>query len=94
VVCGELTGARLRALGEAGAAEFIIDRVVDEATVATNADGMTALLRRVTMDVPREAELLSRQLTGEHDDPVYGDAVRAAAILLGSAQVSDAAGAA
>lgn len=91
VVTGELTGARLRALGEAGAAEFIIDRIGDEANFVTNADGMTALMRRVTMEVQREAELLSQQLSGEHDDPVYGEAVRAAGILLGSARASTAA---
>ena len=54
--------------------------------VATNADGMTALLRRVAMDSPREAELLSAQLTDEVVDPVYEDAMRAAAILLASAR--------
>jgi glucose-6-phosphate dehydrogenase assembly protein OpcA len=91
VVTGELTAARLRALGEAGAAEFIIDRAGDEATVATNADGMTALLRRVVMEMPREAELLSRQLTSEVVDPVYADALRAAAILLSSARTAGAA---
>ena len=36
-------------LGETGAAEFIIDRDGDDAMLATNADGMTALLRRVPM---------------------------------------------
>ena len=83
---GELTSVRLRAYGEAGAAEFIIDRSGDEATVATNADGMTAMLRRVTMDVPNEPELIAAQLTMDLVDPVYQDALRAAAILLGSAR--------
>jgi glucose-6-phosphate dehydrogenase assembly protein OpcA len=88
---GELTSVRLRAFGEAGAAEFIIDRSGDEATVATNADGMTAMLRRVTMDMPREPELIATQLTLDLVDPVYQDALRAAAILLASAREAAAA---
>jgi glucose-6-phosphate dehydrogenase assembly protein OpcA len=83
---GELMSVRLRSLGETGAAEFIIDRTGDDAVVATNADGMTALLRRVVMETPAEAELLSAQLTTEVVDPVYEDALRAAAILLASAR--------
>ena len=47
---------------------------------------MTALLRRVAMDTPRESELLSAQLTDDVVDPVYEDAMRAAAILLASAR--------
>jgi hypothetical protein len=54
--------------------------------VATNADGMTALLRRVTMPMPRESELLSSQLTVDRADRVYEDALRAAAILLASSR--------
>jgi len=83
---GELLSVRLRSLGETGAAEFIIDRDGDDAMVATNADGMTALLRRVPMPAPRESELLSSQLTFDVADPVYEDALRAAAILLASAR--------
>ena len=83
---GDLTSVRLRSLGETGASEFIIDRDGDDAVVATNADGMTALLRRVAMESPREAELLSAQLTDEVVDPVYEDAMRAAAIILASAR--------
>ena len=83
---GELMSVRLRSLGETGAAEFIIDRDGDDAMVATNADGMTALLRRVAMETPREAELLSAQLTNDVVDPVYEDALRAAAILLASSR--------
>ena len=83
---GELLSVRLRSLGETGAAEFIIDREEDDAIVATNADGMTALLRRVPMQAPREPELLSSQLTLDAADPVYEDALRAAAILLASAR--------
>jgi len=82
---GELLSVRLRSLGETGAAEFIIDRDGDDAMVATNADGMTALLRRVRMPAPREPELLSRQLVLDTVDAVYEDALRAAAILLASA---------
>ncbi len=82
---GELLSVRLRSLGETGAAEFIIDRDGDEAVVATNADGMTALLRRVAMEPPHEPELLSAQLIMDVQDPVYEDALRAAAILLASA---------
>ncbi len=83
---GELTSVRLRAYGEAGAAEFIIDRSGDEATVATNADGMTAMLRRVTMDMPGEPELIAAQLMMDLVDPTYEHALRAAAILLASAR--------
>ena len=83
---GELLSVRLRSLGETGAAEFIIDRDRDDAMVATNADGMTALLRRVAMETRREAELLSSQLTMDVVDPVYEGALRAAAILLASAR--------
>ena len=83
---GELVSVRLRSLGETGAAEFIVDRDGESAIAATNADGMTALLRRVSMDDPREAELLSAQLTNDVVDAVYEDAMRAAAILLASAR--------
>lgn len=83
---GDLLSVRLRSLGETGAAEFIIDRDGDWGTVATNADGMTALLRRVAMGSPREHELLSAQLALDVVDPVYEDALRAAAILLASAR--------
>jgi len=86
VAGGELVSLRLRALGEAGAAEFIIDRHGDEATVATNADGMTALLRRVTMEMATEAELLSQQLTIDQRDPVYEGALRAASVFLAAAR--------
>jgi glucose-6-phosphate dehydrogenase assembly protein OpcA len=83
---GELISVRLRSLGETGAGEFIIDRTGDDATVATNADGMTALLRRVPMETPPEAELLSAQLAMDALDPVHTDALRAAGILLASAR--------
>lgn len=83
---GELVSLRLRALGEAGAAEFIVDRSGDEATVATNADGMTALLRRVPMEPSTEPELLQAQLAVDSADPVYEDALRAAAIILASSR--------
>ena len=83
---GELLSVRLRSLGETGAAEFIIDRAGDQAVVATNADGMTALLRRVAMETRGEAELLSAQLAMDLVDPVYEDALRAGAIMLASAR--------
>ena len=83
---GELLSVRLRSHGETGAAEFIIDRGDDDAVVATNADGMTALLRRVGLDTDGEPELLSSQLTVDSVDRVYEDAMRAAAILLASAR--------
>ena len=86
VMPGELLSVRLRSHGETGAAEFIIDRTGDDGVVATNADGMTALLRRVAMEPSPEAELLSAQLTMDVVDPVYEDALRAAAILLASAR--------
>jgi glucose-6-phosphate dehydrogenase assembly protein OpcA len=83
---GELTSVHLRALGETGAAEFIIDRIDDEAMVATNADGMTALLRRVPMEMPRESDLLSTDLVAERHDPVFEAALRAGAVFLASVQ--------
>jgi len=86
VAPGELTSVHIRAYGETGAAEFIIDRSADEATIATNADGMTALLRQVVMEAPRPAELLSAQLTANPKDPVYESALRAAVIFLAAAR--------
>jgi glucose-6-phosphate dehydrogenase assembly protein OpcA len=83
---GELLSVRLRAFGEAGSAEFIIDRPATEATVVTNADGMTALLRRIPFEAESEAEVLRRQLVLDQRDPLYEDALRAAAILLAAAQ--------
>jgi hypothetical protein len=47
---------------------------------------MTAFLRRVAMETPREAELLSAQLTDDVVDPIYENALRAAAIILASAR--------
>ena len=85
---GELLSVRLRSLGETGAAEFIIDREGDDAVVATNADGMTALLRLIPMQSQSEPELLSSQLTLDSADRVYEDALRAAAIMLASARES------
>jgi glucose-6-phosphate dehydrogenase assembly protein OpcA len=82
---GDLLSVRLRAYGETGAAEFIIDRDHDSATVATNADGMTALLRRVPMGSPAEHELLSAQLASDVVDPVYEQSLRAATVLLAAA---------
>lgn len=87
---GELLSVRLSSLGETGAAEFIIDRDGEDAMVATNADGMTALLRRVAMERPRESELLSAQLSMDSADPVYEKSLRAAAILLACSRESAA----
>ncbi len=89
---GELVAVRLRAFGEMGSAEFIIERSVDEAVVASNADGMTALLRRVPMEQATESELLAADLVTDQHDPVYEAAVRAAAIFLASARQVDLAG--
>jgi len=89
---GELVSMRLRSLGETGAAEFIIDREQDEATVASNADGMTALLRRVHMERPSESELLAASLVTERHDDVYETSLRAAGIILASAREMDATG--
>lgn len=86
VAPGELLSVRLSSLGETGAAEFIIDRDGDDAMVATNADGMTALLRRVAMETLRESDLLSAQLTMDAADPVYEMSLRAGAILLASSR--------
>ena len=87
---GELVSVRLAARGEMGAAEFIIDRIGDEAAVATNADGMTALLRRVTMEPQTESELLATDLVTDRHDSTYEAALRAAAIFLDAARTSEA----
>ena len=89
---GELVAVRLKAFGETGAAEFIIERSADEAVVASNADGMTALLRRMPMELPTESELLAADLVMDQHDEVYESAVRAAAIFLASARQVDLAG--
>ncbi len=89
---GELVGVRMRAFGETGAAEFIIERTADEAVVASNADGMTALLRRMPMEQPTESELLAADLVMDQHDAVYEAAVRAAAVFLASARQVDLAG--
>lgn len=87
---GELLSVRLRAFGEAGSAEFIVDRPASEATVVTNADGMTALLRRIPLSAESEAEVLRRQLVQDQRDLLYEDALRAAGILLAAARESAA----
>jgi glucose-6-phosphate dehydrogenase assembly protein OpcA len=92
VPLGELVSVRLRAFGETGAAEFIIERSADEALVASNADGMTALLRRVPMEQPSESELLAMDLVSDQHDPVYEAAVRAGAVFLASARGVELAG--
>lgn len=86
VPAGELLSVRLASRGETGAADFIIDRDGDDAVVATNADGMTALVRRVPMASRTDAELLSAQLAMDSVDAAYEDAMRAAVILLASAK--------
>ena len=83
---GELVSVHLQARGEMGAAEFILDREGDEAVMASNADGMTALLRRVRMDPPSESELLAGSLMTDNREPVYEAAVRAAAVFLAAAR--------
>jgi glucose-6-phosphate dehydrogenase assembly protein OpcA len=89
---GELVAVRMRAFGETGAAEFIIERSAGEAVVASNADGMTALLRRMPMEQPTESELLAADLVMDQHDAVYESAVRAAAVFLASARQVDLAG--
>jgi glucose-6-phosphate dehydrogenase assembly protein OpcA len=90
---GELFSVRLRAFGETGAAEFIIERAHDDAAVvASNCDGMTALLRHMPMELPTESELLAADLVSDRHDPVYEGAVRAAAVFLASARQVDLAG--
>ena len=89
---GELVAVRMRAFGETGAAEFIIERSAGEAVVASNADGMTALLRRMPMERSTESELLAADLVMDQHDPVYEAAVRAAAVFLASARQVDLAG--
>lgn len=86
---GDLIAVSLRAYGETGAAEFIIDRRPGDAVVATNADGMTALLRTMTCDSKSEAELLSQQLVIDRNDAVFEAALRAAAVFLAGAQEPD-----
>ncbi len=78
---GELTSVRLRAFGEAGSAEFIVDRPEFEAAVVANADGMTAYIRRIPLLPESEAEVIRRQLSLDQRDLTYEDALRAAAIL-------------
>jgi glucose-6-phosphate dehydrogenase assembly protein OpcA len=92
VPSGDLLSVRLRAHGETGAAEFIVDRDGDEAIVASNADGMTAQLRRVRMELPSESELLALSLMTDRHDEVYEAALRAAAIALSSARPAEEAG--
>jgi glucose-6-phosphate dehydrogenase assembly protein OpcA len=89
---GDLLSVRLRARGETGAAEFIIDREADEAIVASNADGMTAQLRRVRMELPTDSELLASTMVAGAHEPVYEAAVRAAAVLLSAARPAEEAG--
>lgn len=79
---GELLSVRLRAYGETGSAEFIVDRPANEAVIVTNADGMTAQLRRIPVEPESEAEVLRRQLVQDQRDMLYEDALRAGAILL------------
>ena len=83
---GDLVHVSLRAHGEAGAAEFIIDRSPGDAKLATNADGMTAGLRTITCDSKSEAELLSQQLVVDRHDPVFEAALRAATVFLFAAR--------
>jgi glucose-6-phosphate dehydrogenase assembly protein OpcA len=85
---GELVSVRLRAFGEAGAAEFIVDRPTSEAAVVTNADGMTANLRRIPLEPESETEVLRRQLVLDQRDLVYEDALRAAVILLSTQEAA------
>jgi len=92
VPAGELVSVRLRAYGETGAAEFIIDRGGDEATVASNVDGMTAQLRRVRMELPSESELLASSLVADRNEPVYESALRGAAIAISAARSAEAVG--
>ena len=72
-----------------GAAEFIVDRERDEAVMASNADGMTALLRRVRMEPQTESELLAGSLMTDNREPVYEAAVRAAAVFLSAARETE-----
>ncbi|MFN2484394.1 MAG: glucose-6-phosphate dehydrogenase assembly protein OpcA [Candidatus Limnocylindria bacterium] len=83
---GDLVYASLRALGEAGAAEFIVDRAPGDAKLATNADGMTAALRTISCESKTEAELLSQQLIIDRHDRVFEAALRAAAVFLAAAR--------
>jgi glucose-6-phosphate dehydrogenase assembly protein OpcA len=89
---GDLLSVRLRAHGEVGAAEFIVDRDGDEATVASNVDGMTAQLRRARMEQPLESELLATSLVADRHDVVYEAAIRAAAVFLAAARPAEEAG--
>ena len=89
---GDLLSVRLRAHGETGVAEFIVDREGDEAIVASNADGMTAQLRRVRMEQPLESELLAGSLVADRHDEVYEEAIRAASIFLAAARPAEEAG--
>ncbi len=83
---GEILHLRLRAHGEAGSAEFLVDRTDDLAAVVSNEDGMTARMRHMVLPDESDADVLRRQLSAGHRDLVYEDALRAAAILLGEAR--------
>jgi glucose-6-phosphate dehydrogenase assembly protein OpcA len=83
---GEITGLHLRAHGETGSAEFVVERRGGVATLASNADGMTARLRHAVLADEADPALLRRQLGAGRRDHVYEDAVRAAAILLAEAR--------
>ncbi|MEO8246431.1 MAG: glucose-6-phosphate dehydrogenase assembly protein OpcA [Chloroflexota bacterium] len=85
---GDLVSVRLASLGETGAAQFIVDRKGEFATVATNADGMTAQLRHVVMEPISEAEVLSADLVVDRNEPVYEGALRAAAVFLDAARTT------
>ncbi len=83
---GEVVSVRLQARGETGAAEFIVDRSGAEATVASNADGMTAQLRQVHMEVPAESEVLAASLVYDGHDAIYEAALATAADFLAAAR--------
>jgi hypothetical protein len=53
---------------------------------------MTALLRRVNMEPSTEAELLAADLVSDRHDPIYEEALRAAAVFLAAARPVEAAG--
>ena len=72
--------------GNDWSAEFFLDRPGEEATIAANADGMTAYLRRIPLEPESEADVLRRQLSLDQRDLTYEDALRAAAILAATSE--------
>ncbi len=90
---GDLLSVRLRALGETGAAEFIIDRDGDECGRGLERRRHDrAAAPRAAWSSRLESELLATSLVTDRHDAVYEAAIRAAAIFLAAARPAEEAG--